>query len=195
MNKLMGFFELQNSGLPAVPWKIFNEDTIFDNNLLWTIRTAVDKGEDLNLPRVVGINGIEAYKAAIELYDKFKDKGIVVYYPYFIAEKSGTLDINKERIVIEAVKNDLWNLVTYNTKDVSIIQSNNTVIFHGNKNFISKDELNELNMHVNKVRQLFRDFLFQGKSILLEWSFAYNTNINKEPVGSKYLVFYEIRTV
>ena len=41
MNKLMGFFELKDSDLPAVPWKEFNEKVCFDENfygrsgLLW----------------------------------------------------------------------------------------------------------------------------------------------------------------
>ena len=56
MNKLMGFLELKDSDLPAVPWKEFNDKVSFDEKLLWTVRTAVEKGEDLNLPRVVGVD-------------------------------------------------------------------------------------------------------------------------------------------
>lgn len=54
MNKLFGFFELKDSLLPTIPWKIYNKDTKFDADILWTVRTAVHHGEDLNLPRCVG---------------------------------------------------------------------------------------------------------------------------------------------
>ena len=37
--------------------------------------------------------------------------------------------------------------------------------------------------------------LLQGKAALLEWSFAQSCNASKEPIGEKYLVFYEARTV
>ena len=60
MNKLMGFLELKDLNLPAVPWKEFNDKVSFDEKLLWTVRTAVEKGEDLNLPRVVGVDAKDA---------------------------------------------------------------------------------------------------------------------------------------
>lgn len=46
---------------------------------------------------------------------------MVVYYPYFVAQKSGTLNIHLDKIIIEAVKDDLWNLVTDQKLDVSLI--------------------------------------------------------------------------
>ena len=50
-----------------------------------------------------------------------QNRGIVTYYPYFIAEKSGTLEISNTRIVIEAVEGDLWRLVTEGERDVTIM--------------------------------------------------------------------------
>ena len=196
MNKLMGFFELKDSDLPAVPWKEFNEKVCFDDKLLWTVRTAVEKGEDLNLPRVVGVKAEEAYESAVKLYKKYRDIGMVVYYPYFIAEKSGTLYVDNSRTVIEAVEADLWNYVTYNKKDVTvIIGRDNSVCVEGNGEFLDEKEIEELRLYASKAKGMFRENIARGEGVLLEWSYAYNSDLNKQPVGDRYLVFYEIRTV
>jgi hypothetical protein len=195
MNKLMGFYELKDSGLPSVPWRNFDESTVMDSSLLWTVRTATYRGEDLNLPRTVGKSSEEAYCAALDLYKRYKDIGTVIYYPYFIAEKSGTLRVSSEDTVIEAVHKDLWNLVTYNNKDVTIIINKDNVFIDGSKEFLSDQELEELRAYNNKIRRKFRDYMISGKTLLLEWSYAYNSDIYKKPKGDKYLVFYEIREI
>jgi len=197
VNKLLGFYELKSSSLPTIPWEEYKGDFEFANNLLWTIRTAVFKGADFNLPRHVGVPGKEAKCAADSLYNRFANKGLVIYYPYFIAEKSGTLNVNQESIVIEAVKEDLWNLVTYSSREVTIIYDlrNDTCEVNGNKEFLIKDELDIILKYVPAIRGMFRDYINSGDGILLEWSFAYNCDINKNKLGEKYFVFYEARTI
>lgn len=195
MNKLLGFYELKDSVLPTIPWKEFNKNVELDSNVLWTVRSAVYRGKDLNLPRAVGVNASEAYKFASDLYDKMQNKGIVVYYPYFLAEKSGNINIFPNKIVIEAVKEDLWNLVTYADRDVTIEVVGDTVWYNGDENFLSKDELEKLLFNAKRAKQMFRDELLEGRSAMLEWSFAYPSNLDKERSGQKYLVFYEARTV
>jgi hypothetical protein len=191
----MGFYELKDSGLPTVPWKQFDERTKLDENYLWTVRMAVYQGSDFNLPRIVGKKAGEACEAAAELYNKYKDNGVIVYYPYFIAEKSGTLQVSTSEIVIEAVDKDLWNLVTYNRKDVTIINNGKNLEIFGDEKFLKKTELNELDTYAEKVRLLFRNYIFAGKTLLLEWSYAYKTDVNSYPIGEKYLVFYEIKEI
>lgn len=191
----MGFYELKYSGLPSVRWKEFERTTYLDRTKLWTIRSAVQRGSDLNLPRLVGASADEAEKFAIELYEKIKNNGMVIYYPYFWAEKSGTLNIYRDRIVIEAVKEDLWNLVSYSDCEVTISIQEEKIDFYGNKYFINKKELNELLIYAKRVKGMFRQDLMQGRSILLEWSYACDSSVNKKPIGEKYLIFYEIRTV
>jgi hypothetical protein len=195
MNKLMGFFELRSSSLPVVPWEEYNKDSLLDDNLLWTIRTAVFHGDDLNLPRLVGCKSDEAKAFANKLLDNLDGNGIVVYYPFFIAEKSGTMNVFRDRVVIEAVKNDLWNLVTYSDRDVTVFISEQGIEYDGNKDFLSFNELNKLSAYVPKLRHMFRDYFLEGKSVLVEWSYAYSSDINKEKTGDEYLVFYEARTV
>ena len=54
MNKLMGFLELKEMNLPAVPWKQYSGSEKMDEQYLWTVRCAKYWGDDLNLPRCVG---------------------------------------------------------------------------------------------------------------------------------------------
>lgn len=193
INKLLGFYELPKTGLPCIQWKKFDPNIKLDSSLLWTVRTAILVGNDLNLPRKVGATADEAYKFGMQQLERMQGRGLVVVYPYFIAEKSGTLEINTHRITIEAVYKDLWNLVTDNDKDVTVCITENATIWDGNSDFFQKDELEELLRQSAKVRGKFRNVLAQGNSILLEWSFAYNTNKKGDKLGEKYLVFYEIR--
>lgn len=195
MNKLMGFFELRDSSLPVVPWKEYNKQVVLDADLLWTIRTAVFSGNDLNLPRLIGARSEQARIFADKTLDSLKDKGIVIYYPFFLAEKSGTMNIYKDHLVVEAVSDDLWNLVTYSNRDVTIFIKNDVTKYHGNEEFLSSEELTELNSYVPILKRKFRDYLLEDKSILVEWSFAYNSSINKNRMGDKYLVFYEARVI
>jgi hypothetical protein len=195
VNKLMGFFELKESGLPAVPWKQYDANTKFDEKYLWTVRMAVYTGSDFNLPRAVGKNSEEALKIASELYNRYNDNGMVVYYPYFIADKSGTLQVNSTEIIIEAVEKDLWNLVTHNRKNVTIINNGQDMKFYGDEKFLRRSEISELYAYAEKTKKTFRRYITSGKTLLLEWSYAYKTDVNNSPIGEKYLVFYEIKEV
>ena len=195
MNKLTGFYELQRNGLPSVDWKKYSTDTVLDSDILWTIRSAVENGDDLNLPRLVGATADEAQLFANQLIAKLKSNDMIIYYPYFIADKSGVMEIALEKTVIEGVDGDLWNFVTYNKKDITIIFHNDKKNVFGNECFFENSELTKLLSYVNMIKNKYRDYIFEGKSIFLEWSFAYKSSINKERVGEKKLVFYEIRTV
>lgn len=196
MNKLMGFLELKEMRLPSVPWKQYTGEEEFEDKYWWTVRSAVYRGDDLNLPRSVGECSKTSKKFADQLLKKMNNNGIVIYYPYFIAKKSGTLEVRNDKVIVEAVKDDLWNLVTYSDREVTIItDSNGNKVISGNADFLNKKELGNLEKHVPEIRKLFRDDLLEGKSALLEWSFAQSCDSEKEPTGEEYLVFYEARTV
>lgn len=195
MNKLLGFYELKSNGLPSVEWRKYTSGAELDNNILWTIRSAVEKGDDLNLPRLIGATSEEAKKFADNLLFKLGENDLIIYYPYFIAEKSGVLEIALDKIVIEAVHEDLWNLVTNNNKDVTIIISDNEKTIIGESDFFDDNELAKLLSYVSMLKNRYRDYLFEGKSIFLEWSFSYRSTVDKNKIGDKTLVFYEIRTV
>lgn len=195
MNKLLGFFELKDSMLPTISWNIYENNMKLDSNILWTVRTAVYRGDDLNLPRKIGVSSEEAMKFALETSKKYGENGMVIYYPYFIAEKSGTLNVFNDRVIIEAVKKDLWNMVTYSKRDVTIIETNKGREYFGDKYFLNDEEITKITSYVGEVKKIFRDDLLEGRSVLLEWSYAYNCDINRNKVGKCYLVFYEARTI
>jgi len=196
MNKLLGFYELKKSGLPTIPWVEYTAEAVLDEDKLWTIRTAVNKGNDLNLPRLVGAESSAAKAFADNLLRVFENTGMVLYYPYFIAEKSGTLMVNRSEIIIEAVKKDLWNLVTDGKRDVTYrLDYNDGIICYGERYFLTKEELNEFKKYAKMVKGMFRSELAEGKDILLEWSYAFNAVTLDSTQGDKYLVFYEARTI
>lgn len=192
----MGFYELRSLQIPAVSWNEFTHDTQLDNHILWTVRVAVENSFDISLPRAVGVTADEATARAHELLEKYGPGGIVVYYPYFIAEKSGIMEVSQNKTVIEAVQGDLWNMATYGCrKDVTIICKDKGFEYMGNKRFLSDDSLKKLLNSAAILKKHFRDELAEGLSILAEWSFAYNTDTTKKPIGDVYLVFYELRSI
>lgn len=218
MNKYIGFYELKSINLPAVSWRKFTADSVLDGNLLWTVRVALENGNDLHLPRAVGVPADEAVMKGMSFLEQYGENGMVIYYPYFIAKKSGVLDINSRRTVIEAVEKDLWNLVTYGKKNVSIIipvektcrmqkyhaddvclqdakPNNGDMEIFGDAAFLDREEIEELAKSASIIRGRFRDELNEGRAILAEWSYAYNTDTGHKPLGSRYLVFYELRGI
>ena len=195
MNKLMGFYELVEMDVPSVPWKEYTGQELFDPGSLLNIRSAVFRGNDFNLPRLVGVTAEEAKVFADALYFKMKNRGMVIYYPYFLANKSGTLNVFNDRIIIEAVKEDLWNLVTNSDREVTIDIRQGETNFNGNRDFLSEKELQCVVSNVSAVKKAFRNEMLEGKSVLLEWSLAQKSDLFKCPIGEEFLVFYEARTI
>lgn len=197
MNKLMGFLELKRTSIPSIKWKQFLDGTVLDDDKLWTVRSAVYSGKDINLPRMVGKTSKECTEFAKTTMKNLRENGFVLYYPYFVADKSGTLMVLSNKVVIEAVRGDLWNLVSHNDKDVTIYDniSSGTKLIEGNSNFLSEQETSELYKQIPEIKRAFKDEIFSEKGVILEWSFARDCNRNGIPLGEPYLVFYEARSV
>ncbi len=195
MNKLQGFYALERSHLPSVPWKRYEEGATFDSKILWTIRSAIKEGDDMFLPRKLGVYASEAKDYAQYLYNNMNKDDMIIYYPYFIALKSGMIEISANRTVIEAVKYDLWNLAIDNKRDVSIIIEDGDIRYIGEEHFLTRDELLELMKYCATIKKQLHKEVAAGESIFLEWSYACNSDMNKRPIGDSNLVFYEIRTV
>jgi len=195
MNKLQGFYKLKESGLPAVRWFPYVKGMELDKEILWTVRSAVTEGNDFNLPRKVGVTADEATNFAEELIDKLDSEDLVLCYPYFIALKSGVIDIRGNRIVIEAVKDDLWNLITYNKRNVTILFEEEDIRFDGDEKFLTQEELLELIDYCVTIKNKWSNLLLNGKSLLLEWSFGMDSDLEHNGTGEPYLIFYELRTV
>lgn len=195
MNKLMGFYELKYIGIPTIRWEEFTDDTKMSDDLLWTVRTAVLKGNDYNLPRIVGVTSKEAMDEGKKLRERLRDTGVVLYYPYFIAHKSGTVKVSSDSTVIEAVEKDLWNLVTYGKRDVTIIIDANSKTVSGNSEFLNEEEIQEILKYAKLLHGKYSGDIREGGEIYLEWSYAYDSTLDKKTYGKKYLVFYEMRII
>lgn len=198
MNKLMGFLELRELSIPSINWKEFTSDTELSTDKLWTIRSATFSGKDISLPRMVGKSAEECMNFANSLCKNLRDNGFIIYYPYFVAVKSGTLMVMDNKVVIEAVYGDLWNMVeTGSNKDIVIYNniSSGTSLIEGDKDFFVGIEREALEKWVPEIKRHFKNLIFSEKGVLLEWSFARDCDRKGNPVGGQYLVFYEVRSV
>jgi len=188
MNKLQGFKTLRELGIPAAPWKFMTADTELSKGLLWTVRTAVEVGDDYNLPRAVGVTA----EVAKQKYLEFSKQGLkVIYYPYFKALTSGVIDISEKHIVIEGVYGDLWKLVTEDRPDFRIMYARG---YFYNCN-VPTDGFIRLLGYAKQVFAKMKGFIEMDKHIYLEWSFAQNVNYLNLPDDEHYLVFYECRVI
>lgn len=197
MNKLFGFFELKEVPIPSIDWKEFKSGTLLDNSKLWTIRTAKVSGSDTSLPRMVGKSAKECMKYAEDLLKRYGNNLFVVYYPFFGAVKSGTMLVGKDSTTIEATNEDLWNLVDHHILDLSarVSSSGKIRVGVGDSSFFTEDEWRKLIRCSEKVRTYFNKAIRANELVLLEWSFAKDTDVVGNNVGEEYLVFYEAKTV
>ena len=195
MNKLQGFYRLRQGGLPAVPWQTFAPDTQLEEGRLWTVRSAVERGDDQHLPRLVGAPAPAAAAFARDLLTRLGPGDLVIYYPYFVADKSGVIELSDFRTVIEAVRGDLWNLATGGEHDETVIVTADDVEIAGDPAFLTPAELDELSRCALRARRHFGGELARARALYLEWSYARPSGLQKEPVGPAQLVFYELRTV
>ena len=94
------------------------------------------------------------------------------------------------------MEQDLWNLTTNQITNCTLVLENDLSIKSSvNADFLSKNEVRMLTKYVPEIRKTFKDDLFIGKSVLLEWSFANKCDKTKKEIGNSYLVFYEARTI
>lgn len=195
MNRIQDYYVLNQLDLPTIPWERYYHSTPLNKDILWTIKSEVLKGDDTNLPKKIGVTAKEAKAFGKNLYKQL-DRGQMVYcYPYFCAVKSGIIDINYDRVAIEAVKDDIANLVSNHKVDVTMIFKDDDLDIIGDENFLTRDEVLELiDCSVSIKKQCAGDIEF-GKNFMFHWSYVYETSTKKEPVGNKNLVFYKIKII
>ncbi len=195
MNKLMGFFALRELAIPTVRWQAYTGHETLDPAHLWTVRTAVLQGEDTSLPRKVGVPAAEAQAFADAMLAKLGPNGLLVYYPYFVAQVSGTLAVSDDALLIECVAGDLWRLVSEGHCDLTLRMGATDTSHRGDLAALSPDRIEALQAAARGIRPKFRDALAQGQAVLLEWSFAQDCDLDQRAIGEPYLVFYECRVV
>lgn len=191
MNKLEGMYELKRNHLPTVDWKLFQEKTVLSETCAWTIRTAVFKGQDLYLPKLFGKSGQEAMIFGRRCLQEMKDKGIVFYYPYLEAKKSGVLQFDVSSIQLECVEGDLGRLLNGSTPDAAYYWERKFLKEYG-KEMLSAKEQDELLEWVFYCRRRYREIMKLGEKMQLE--FSYVRDGNKENQQNR-LIFFEMRTL
>ncbi len=73
-------------------------------------------------------------------------------------------------------------MVTLSERDVTLQYESDKEITYGNQDFLLESEKRQLLDNVKIIKQNFRDELLEGNSILLEWSFAQNCDLNEKPI-------------
>lgn len=195
MNKLEGLYELKSLQIPSVDWKLYTSDTVLDDRFLWTIRTAVFKGSDFCLPHSFGKDSKTSKEFADRTLRELGEKGIVIYYPYLIAEKSGILQFSKDRLIIEGVYGDLGELLSGKKADVTYIWTSGSCQSVGDKDFFNANDQELLLSNGDYLRRKYSLQLLLGEEIQLEFSFSYDSSVDGKRVGDRKLVFFEVRTL
>ncbi len=184
---------LYSQGVPCVPLEEYNKHTKLSNDKLWTVRTSPinQKGVYGDTPKLIGKKSEYVHRWIAMCPSAYK----FFYYPYFIAEKSGLLYIHHRKITIEATKGDLWNLTdNHNCVEcITVVKNDQQII--GETEFLTSNEIQSILKYVPYfITQ--REISFQrGNQLQVEWSFAYDSDLDKHPVGNPHLLFYGFRDI
>ena len=117
----------------------------------------------------------------------------IIYYPYYTVVKSGILDINRERIVIEGTKGDISNMVTHNHVEVSMIFQNDDLEIVGDEKFFTQEEVLPLIDYGREIKKMAVKDLEENKNIQLYFSYVYKTSEVLKPEGERGLIFYRFK--
>lgn len=219
MKILQNDYILKSLDLPTIEWKQYYTDTEFAQNILWSIKVEEiplqNSKEDTESKKkrflfsfrrdkrgcgssqTKGLIGIDAKKAKEFGEKKHKTldlkKQAIIYYPYYTVAKSGILDINRNRIVIEGTKGDISNMVTHNQVEVTMIFSDEDLSIEGEDKFFSQEEVLPLIDYGREVRKMAAQDLEKDKNIQLYFSYVYKTNEMLRPEGELQLIFYKFK--
>lgn len=195
MNRIQDYYVLNCLDLPTIPWKEYYYSSRLNKDILWTIKSETRKDDKEELPRKIGVTAQEAKEFGGELYKDLKEGQMVFYYPCFFAIKSGIIDINYDRIAIEAVKDDISNLVKNNNVDVTMIFKEEDLEIHGDKDFLTQEEILQLIDCAVKIKNQCKTDIEFGKNFLFYWTYACCTDTKKQPVGKKNLMFFKMKVI
>ncbi len=197
MNKYIGLLTLKEYRFPTINWKCFNQDTLLDASFLWTIRLAAYyDSNDFGLPCYLGMKSDDAICKGLDLYRSYDmSEYIIMCYPYFVAIKSGTIDLRQDYDVIEVVFGNCTELTRNNNVDLTMIFKDNGYNTIGDDTILDEDEINLLYRYMKLAKYRFRDESLNGCIIILEWSFGYDVDANGIRKSENFLIFNEMRVI
>ena len=191
VNKYQGLLLLKQYDLPTITWDIFTYDTTLPSICRWTLRAVKEAGNDFGLPIFFNLSSDDAIHIGRNMLNQYlKNNYIFLIYPYFSSEKTGTILIDLDRSIIEAVREDCCNLTRHSKLDISIVYKNTREVVFGDIGFFDKTEISLIENYVSRLRrQFFRDLL-GGSIVVLEWSFASYSGGKKND-----FIFQELRII
>lgn len=219
MKVLQNDYILKSLDLPTVEWKQYFPDTTFAQNILWSIKIeeiplkTPEKNAELkikksplhflkdrrciNHQKTNALIGVDA--ASAKKFGEKKRKQInsnthaIIYYPYYTVVKSGILDINRDRIVIEGTKGDISNMVTHNHIEVTMIFQSDDLEIMGDEKFFTQEEVLPLIDYGREIKKMATKDLEGNKNIQLYFSYVYQTSEVLKPEGERRLIFYKFK--
>ncbi len=195
MNKLDGMYELRKANLPSVDWKEFRRGTILPDDYLWTIRTAVYKGQDIHLPRLFGKPAGVSMRFAEQCLEQMKGKGIIICYPYLQPEKSGVLQFDLRNVYLEGISGDVKKILDGDNPEVFYQWREAEFRTQGKSRLFSEQELMELYRYSQQCKRRYREILSDGSMMQLEFSYAYRVDRDHNKCEDTKLYFFEMRTI
>lgn len=192
MNKYCGLLEIKFLKLPDLEWIEYNEKTTLNPNKLWTVRTANDFGNNIELPHKIGVSSEEAYKCAISWEEKYDH---VLINECFNAKISGNIMVYLEGAVIEWVKGNSTDLTRKGRVDETIcllFKEYNKIV----KTCLDTKVFEKLKSYAKYIAYKERNYLLDDKAIIVEWSVVDSKNNEIEySYSENEIVFYDLRIV
>lgn len=174
INRLLGFLELESIGLPIVDLRKYEDGDILNPDIKWVAKTAVYKGSDISLPRLIG-----GYTSEIRAFYKtvkgmLGDNAVVFVYPYFEGVKSGVLRVTSIAVSVEAVTGSEYDLAGSSHLKTSITFYEDGREVAENDTCLTASEIEKLRSYARKVKKskLVLDELKNGGTVQFEWALA-----------------------
>lgn len=205
--------------LPTIEWNQYFSNTNIPSGKLWSIKVEESPGKTsetmvevkqkksfvrfmkdrrwIQSQKTNGLIGVDAVAANTFGQKKIKQirpsKQVIIYYPYYTVVKSGIIDINRQRIVLEGTKGDIDQMVVHNEICVTMIFGDDSLDITGNEHFFTQDEVLPLIDYAKHVRKVANKDLERNKNIQLYFSYVYETNELLQVEGESRLIFYKFK--
>jgi phosphohistidine swiveling domain-containing protein len=167
------------------------EELALSKSRTWTVRTCLVGGSpdmEYGLKRAVGIPADQVTNRLMEFHDYYNGLNLTivfVVYPYFLASKSGIIEIHHKEQIIEAVDGEQWRLTeegappeVWRHEGATVSVSKHLFARRaGQKNVVlTKTQVSKLSKCVSMI---------PDENVLLEWTFT----------PEEELFFYDMRSV
>lgn len=181
--------------LPTIPWKPCQTTKMLDDSILWTVKNEPFYKEEGKICGCIGVTAKEAMNYILSEYKNIEKRRILIYYPYYTAVKSGTIDLSYDRLVIEAVEGKIENLKKKHRVDETMIFYDDDIEIFGEEHFLTNSETLSLIDYTKALRKRCSHEIEFGKNILFYWSIVQETRRNMIPKEEQTLLFHQIKVL